>query len=114
MATPDDLRRAALARPEAVEVDHFGAPSWRVNGKIFAQLTREPGRAILKLPKDRQILLFELRPEVFAPAVWGRLTWSFVTLDAIAAEELDDLVETAWRLVAPKGRGAAKAPDMTE
>jgi hypothetical protein len=110
MATPEDLRQAALAQPEAVEVDHFGAPSWRVGGKIFAQLTREPGRAILKLPPDRQTLLFEVRPEVFAPAVWGRLTWSYVTLDAIEADELAGLVETAWRLVAPKGLATGRGP----
>ena len=36
--TPDDARRLALALPEAVEQDHHGRPSFRVEGKIFATL----------------------------------------------------------------------------
>jgi hypothetical protein len=101
MAMSEDLRRVALAQPEAVEVDHFGRPSYRVNGKIFAQES-DGGRAILKLPKDRQTLLFEVRPEVFAPAVWGRIVWAYVRLEAVEAAELAELVEASWRLVAPK------------
>jgi hypothetical protein len=30
------VRRLALALPETVEQDHFGNPSFRVRGKIFA------------------------------------------------------------------------------
>ena len=40
----DDLRRLALALPEATEQDHHGKPSFRVGGKIFATL-RAPRRS---------------------------------------------------------------------
>ena len=57
-SSPDDLRAAALALPEAEEKDHFGAASFRVNGKIFAQLAvRDGARAILKLPQGRREFL---------------------------------------------------------
>ena len=38
MVTGDEVRRIALALPEAVEQDHHGRPSFRVGGKIFATL----------------------------------------------------------------------------
>ncbi|MEJ0066142.1 MAG: MmcQ/YjbR family DNA-binding protein [Caulobacteraceae bacterium] len=38
MASPDDIRRLALALPEAVEADHHGMPSFRVRGKIFSTI----------------------------------------------------------------------------
>src|SRR5690349_7953723 len=34
----NQVRKLALALPEAVEQDHFGRPSFRVRGRIFATL----------------------------------------------------------------------------
>jgi hypothetical protein len=42
-------------------------------------------------------------PETFSPAVWGALVWTYVELGRIEDGELKDLVERAWRQVAPKG-----------
>jgi hypothetical protein len=103
MATAEDFRRAALALPGVVEIPHFGRPSFRVNEKIFAGLHPKEGRGVLRLPRERQALLFEVRPEVFTPAVWGRLVWTYVRLETVGADELPELAEAAWRGVAPKG-----------
>lgn len=108
MATADDLRRAALACPEAVEQPHWGAPSFRVNGRIFAQIAVKdweaggPLRAILKLDEGRRMLLCEMEPEVFTPCVWGKSVSLFVALEAIEPGRLAELVEASWREVAPK------------
>jgi hypothetical protein len=59
-------------------------------------------RATLKLDRDQQMILFDVRPDTFSPAVWGALTWTYVELDRIADDELTDLVKSAWRQVAPK------------
>ena len=88
--------------PEAYEQDHFGGPSWRVAKKMFATASPEMNRATLKLGRDRQMILFEVRPDTFSPAVWGALTWSYVALGRIDDGELAELVESAWRQVAPK------------
>lgn len=114
-ATAGDLRTAALALPQAVEVPHFGTPSFRVNGKIFAQLAVADGsRAILKLPKGRQDLLFEVRPEAFAPAVWGRSVSCYVELAQVAPDELAELVEASWRNVAPKALVRSRPASLPE
>ncbi len=103
------LRRIALTLPDAVEVAHFKSPSFRVAGKIFATASPEKNRATLKLDRDMQTMLFDLRPEVFTPAVWGRLIWTYVELDRIEDGELEALVTRSWRLVAPKQLAKAYA-----
>ena len=48
------LRRFALALPQVGELVHMGTPSFRVNGKIFAQLAEEEKVALLKLALEEQ------------------------------------------------------------
>ena len=102
MSNVHSLRRIALSLPEAYEQDHFGGPSWRVAKKIFASCSPEKNRATLKLDRGQQMILFEVRPETFSPAVWGALVWTYVELDRIEDDELAELVKLAWRQVAPK------------
>ncbi len=102
MSDAESLRRIALSLPEAYEQDHFGGPSWRVANKIFASASPEKNRATLKLDRDQQMILFEVRPDTFSPAVWGALTWTFIELGRIDDDELAELVKIAWRQVAPK------------
>ena len=102
MSDTDTLRRIALSLPEAYEQDHFGGPSFRVAKKIFASCSPEKNRATLKLDRDQQMILFDVRPETFSPAVWGALVWTYVQLDRIDDGELEDLLKHAWRQVAPK------------
>ena len=102
MSDCEDLRRIALSLPEAYEQDHFGGPSFRVATKIFASCSPEKNRATLKLDRDHQTMLFDVRPEAFTPAVWGKLVWTYVALDEVDTADLEGLVTRAWRLVAPK------------
>ncbi len=102
-----DLRATAMALPQVEELDHFGVPSWRLKGKIFAQLARRPGVAILKLPKPRQELLMEVRPQAFVRAMWGRTVYCEVVLEQIEPDELVELVRASWVEVAPKRLAAA-------
>lgn len=102
MSDVEGLRRIALGLPGAYEQDHFGGPSWRVARKIFVTASPQKNRATLKLDRDRQLILFEVRPDTFSPAVWGALTWTYVELGRIEDDELAELVESAWRGVAPK------------
>ena len=102
MSDVASLRRIALSLHEAYEQDHFGGPSWRVAKKIFASASPEKNRVTLKLDRDQQMILFDVRPDTFSPAVWGALTWTYVELGKVDDGELADLVESAWRQVAPK------------
>src|ERR1700733_3874418 len=96
------LRRIALSLPETYEQDHFGGPSFRVAKKIFASCSPGRNRATLKLDRDQQMILFDVRPDTFSPAVWGALVWTYVELDRIEDGELEDLLKRAWQQVAPK------------
>ncbi|WP_340267697.1 MmcQ/YjbR family DNA-binding protein [Sphingobium mellinum] len=48
---PDE---ATIALPGAIEQPHHGSPSFRVGGKIFAQLSSDGLTALLKLPLSLQ------------------------------------------------------------
>jgi hypothetical protein len=97
------VRRHALALPGAEEHDHWGKPSFRVGGKIFATLHAKERRAVVKLSRGDQAMRSETRPEAYAPVPsWGHQGWTFVMLDAVDGPELRAVLALAWRTVAPK------------
>ncbi|HEX3810654.1 MAG TPA: MmcQ/YjbR family DNA-binding protein [Rhizomicrobium sp.] len=100
MATANDLRKLALALEGATEVGHFGSPSFRVGGRIFAQMSDKKKEAILKLSPAHQELLFEVRPEAFSPEIWGNIRWTRAMLGEIPLDELKVLVREAYDQVA--------------
>lgn len=103
MATLADIRRAALAMPEAHEVEWYGAPGFNVGKKTFVcRWGRDRQEWIFKLPKPVQELLFEARPEVFQPFRAGAMLWSYVDIAALTRAEAKHYVAQAWSEVAPK------------
>jgi hypothetical protein len=106
-------RRLALALPQSEERDHFGAPSFRVKGKIFAQLPahdKEEQRVLVKMSAADQAELMGSDPETFSAAVpqwWGRHGWTYVQLATIEEPMLRDLLFQSWRYAAPKRLVAA-------
>ena len=60
--SPDDVRRLALSLPGASESDHFNAPSFRANKRIFAA-PREADRVTIKLAPEDQHNLAEVVPK---------------------------------------------------
>ncbi len=100
MATLDDLRRLSLALPGAHEVTYKGAPWFNVGKKTFALVWND--RAVLKLDRAHQDLLFEIRPDVFQPCKVATVHWSYVDLAALEDGELETLVREAWTQIVPK------------
>jgi hypothetical protein len=94
------LRAAALALPGAREIDYRGEPWLQVGSKGF--VLRSQGQVIMKLERQHQEFLFEVRPEVFTPMTAGALRWSFVEISALDDEEAVALVREAWTQVVPK------------
>src|SRR4051794_33929924 len=118
MATWDDVRRLALAMPEATERTSRALRQWRVNDKLFVwerPLRRSDLEALGPAAPDGPILgvrvehlgakaaLLGSDPDVFFttphfegyPAVLARL-------ERIALDELEDVVVDAWLNRAPK------------
>ena len=115
MPTADDVRRLALALPEAYEDTHRGKPAFRVNKRIFAMLGIEsaaaaPGffaplsaaRPVASLTVDHedQLNFAAAYPRAFEAA--GSYGFSYVWLDAIDAELLAMLIRLSWAKAAPK------------
>jgi hypothetical protein len=96
------IRKIALGFPGAHEVPDHVWPWFNVGKKTFALYHTDRDRWILKLPHPQQMMLFDARPEIFAPMRAGRMVWSYVRVEHLDAAELKDLLTAAWRMVAPK------------
>ena len=104
----DVVRPLALKLPEAVEQPHFGFPSFRVRGKIFATAQLNEHLGMLKLPLELQEAMLAEHPDgFFLPAgAWARSGATLVRTDKVPRALIGDLVVTAWAHVAPKSLGA--------
>jgi hypothetical protein len=101
--TGSDLRRYALALPHVRELEHMGAPAFRVDGKIFAQLSADENVTLLKLELAEQQALLLARGEHVWPADhWGKFGWTHLRVESFGDDDLRVLVERSWSLIAPK------------
>ena len=105
----EHLRRICLALPEAGEKEAWGDPTWRVRDRIFVMQkgNYEGGRPSvwMKAPHGMQsVLVDEDRERFFVPPYVGHKGWIGIYLDGDDPdwEEIADLVEESYRLIAPK------------
>ena len=106
----EELRRICLALPEATERVSHGEPSWFVRGKqLFVTLSDHHhddrfGFWCAALPGAQQDLVALDPVRYFVPKYVGGRGWLGVYLDVpdIDWGEVEDLVEDAYRTVAPK------------
>lgn len=105
------LRRLCLALPEAHEVEAWGAPTFRVRNRLFAMYASagthhgggRPGVWLKAAPGDQALMLQAAPARYFRPPYVGPSGWVGVWLDRkVDWRELAMLVESAYRLVAPK------------
>ena len=102
MVSEDRVRELALSFPEAVEVPHWGKPSFRASKRIFATLGEYDGIAVLKIPVDEQEVLLTAAPDAFEQNAWSKQGWLGVKLDVVDGDMFEELIEGAWRRVATK------------
>ncbi len=100
--TADQARSLALALPEAVEQDHHGRPSFRVNGKIFATLRDERHMNVM-LDEGGVLQAVQEHPDACEEVWWGkRLTAVRVDRSSVKPPQLEQMLREAWELRAPK------------
>jgi hypothetical protein len=111
------LRAICLALPEATEKIAWGEPTWRVKGKLFAQLDDHHHGARhlavwLPAPIGEQESLIFLDPErFFRPPYVGLRGWVGVRIDGRPDWALvASLVNQAYREVAPPRLREALGP----
>lgn len=104
MATIDDVRRIALELPGAYEqASHGGAPSFRTKPRGFAWLRDQPEALALHVASEEdKFALIAASPAVyFTIPHYDGYAMVLVRLDAIATDELAEMVTESWRLRAP-------------
>ena len=118
MATWDDVRRRALAMPEATEVVSRGLAQWRVKDKLFVwerPLRRSDLAALGDAAPDGPILGARVEHLVAKDAMIADDPGVFFTtphfdgypavlvrLERIGPEDLDEVIVEAWLARAPR------------
>jgi len=103
MVTYEQIRRIALQLPGVEEGTSYGTAALRVKGKFLARLKEDGQSVVFRVGFDERDLLLQSKPEVFYitdhylgyPAVLMRLS-------AASKKEAADIIEMAWKMVAPK------------
>jgi hypothetical protein len=104
----DAVRALAVALPSVEEGPWYGAPAFRVHGRVFARLHENDADLILlKVGPDERDALVAQQPARFLTtdhrserdeSVLMRLS----ATTAADLPELAELMETAWRRIAPR------------
>ena len=104
--TPVQIRRFALSLPNAVEKDHHGIPSFRVNERIFATIWDE-GHLNLMLDPIEIFDTVEKYPETCRVFWWGRRPACVQLNTRLASSSLiKKLLEDAWKSKTAKPKKA--------
>lgn len=91
-----------MALPEAVEQDHWGNPSFRVHGRIFATVPDADHLNVMIDAFDVESVVRE-SPDSCEELWWGKkLSGVRVSLRHVAPAMVETLLEAAWRRKAPK------------
>jgi hypothetical protein len=108
MATWEDVRRIAAALPNTEETTTHRNPCFKVRGKTFVNVSREPGAIATRASAEETELLIRAKPDVYfiTPHYVG---WNAVLarLDAIDEEELAGRLEDAWEFMSSKTKRRA-------
>ena len=104
MVTIKTFKTLALSFPETMELPHFDLTSFRVKKKIFATLSKEKQRAMLKLSSVDQSVFCSFDKTIVypVPGAWGKKGCTYFELTAIKKEMLKDALTQAYCTVAPK------------
>jgi hypothetical protein len=93
----------ACKLPEVEISKSYGTPALKVRGKLMARQHQDGGSLVLRTELlDRQILM-QADPEAFyITEHYQNYPLVLVRLSKVSRAALPDLMERAWRLVAPK------------
>jgi hypothetical protein len=103
MASIEDLRRIATALPGVVERPSYGTPAFHGAGGLVSRLQDDGEHVSLRRDKHERHELVASDPAVYSiPESWEK--WPFVRahLASVDVDELAEVLEDAWRMVARK------------
>jgi hypothetical protein len=101
--TFEAVRLAAKALPDVEDSTSYGTPALKVRGKLLARLHQDGECFVLRADLlDREILIQSDPAVFFITDHYRNYPWILVRFLTVDPAALPDLVECAWRLVAPK------------
>jgi hypothetical protein len=101
--TFEQVRLVARAFPGIEDSTSYGTPAVKVRGKLLARLHQSGECFVLRTDLlDREILLQSDPSVFFITDHYRDYPWILVRFSAVDPAVLPDLIERAWRLVAPK------------
>ncbi len=101
--TFDDVRAIARTLPGVEDGTSYGTPALKVRGKLMVRLHPDMDCFVLRTELLDREMLIQSAPEVFFISDHYRdYPWVLVRFSAVDMRALPDLLERAWRLVAPK------------
>jgi hypothetical protein len=109
--TYETVRSFALALPGVEEGPCYGTPGLRVRGKLIARLWEDGETLVLKVGFDAREILMAAEPETFyITDHYAGHPYVLVRLPRARREQIESLIEEAWRLNAPKRLLARREP----
>ena len=97
-----EVRRLALALPEATEEPHFHLASFRVKGKIFATVAPDGSYMNVFVDDEQREIMVTVDPKAYETLKWGKIGYLHVHLAAAKARDVKALLRAAWERKAPK------------
>ena len=97
-----EVRRLALALPEATEQPHFHLTSFRVKGKIFATAAPDGSYINVFVDDEHRAIMAAVDPKAYQTLTWGATGYLHVHLSAAKARDVETLLRIAWEHKAPK------------
>jgi hypothetical protein len=100
----EDVEAIGLRYPEVERTTWFGTPSLKVAGKGMCRLRTDPDALVIRVLDlgDREALL-KGQPDVFFTTPhYDGYPYVLVRLEEIDETQLEELIEDAWRIRAPK------------
>jgi len=104
VVTIDEVRGFAITLPRSNEAFVRGRLKFRIGRIVYLSFSRDETVMGFAFPKEWRDALVESEPEKFSLPSQSdlRYHWVHVSLAAIDAEEMRDLVEDAWAFCVPK------------
>ncbi len=98
-----DLVAFAHTLPETSESTSYGTPALKVKGKLIARLrTDDDGSVVLRCsPTEKEALLADPDPAFFTTPHYDGHGSVLVDLERADADQVHELLDAAWWLVAP-------------
>jgi hypothetical protein len=101
--TYETVRELAQELPGVEESTSYGTPALKVRGKLFVRLKEDGETIVLRTDAFERAYLLHSAPQTFFITDHYRdYPWVLVRLPAVTVGQMRELLEDAWRRVAPK------------